>query len=340
MAAKYLSKVAELTGLQHCPKQGPFGESEGAVMGTRNGFIVAIGPAKDGNTSSVNIMVRFPDGSTAETVRKALENSGPLAVALETDKVGDKQLKKATIVTDGVIWKWEYSFGKPKPEKIASLAGALADALKGPVPDFQGKCEKCRNTSVSELTLLDTIPVYYCASCQFKIQGEVEQSAREYEAIEPNLFGGMLFGGVATVVGALAWGGVAYAINRIFLYGAILIGYMVAFAVIKGMGRINLIGQVAIGLFTVLSVVLGDVLFYTLALMKSENIPFSTDLVSQIVANFWAIETSYEGGVLSLVFALAGAGFAIYTARGAKPAFAVVFTPLAPADKANAAGMS
>ncbi|MEO6119907.1 MAG: hypothetical protein ABIP12_04390 [Terriglobales bacterium] len=340
MADKYWSKLAELTGLQHCPKQGPFAQSDGAVMGARNGYILAVGPAKDGNASLVNIMVRFPENTVEQSTRMALENSGALAVALETDKVGDKQLKKVVIGPDGIVWKMDYSLSKPKAEKVATVANALVDAIKGQVPDFQGKCEQCRTAAVSEILLMNGIPVYYCAGCQFKVQAALDEAAREYGAMESNLFLGIFYGGVAAVVGALAWGGVAYGINKIFLFGAILIGLLVAWAVIKGMGRLNFIGHVAIGGLTVLSVLMGDVLFYTLSVMKEQNVAFSGELVGQIVANFWAIETDSQGGILSLVFGLAGAGYAIYTGRAAKPDFKVAFTPLAPGDQAKAAGMS
>jgi len=337
MADKYLSQVAQLTALRHCPKQGPFGESDGVAIGNRNGYIVAIGPAKDGDQSTISIMVRFPE-VPEETVRAALRHSSTLAVALETGSVEDKHLKKATLGPDVLLWKLEYTFGKPKAEKVAALAIALADSLKGAVPDFQGKCENCRSQSVSEIMLMNGIPVYYCGSCQFKLQGETEQIARDYEAMDANIFNGVLFGFAASVVGAIAWGGVAYALNRIFLWGAILIGYMVAWAVIKGMGRINLAGQVSIGVFTVLSVLMGDVLFYTLSVMKLEQVPFSMELVTNIVANFWAIETDSDGGLFSLLFALGGAGYAIYT-KGRKPKFQAIFEPLAPADQAKAVGL-
>lgn len=337
MADKYLAKVAELTALRHCPKQGPFGESDGVAIGNRNGYIVAIGPAKDGNQSTISIMVRFPD-VPEETVRTALLNSSTLAVALETGSVEEKHLKKATIGPDALLWKLEYTFGKPKAEKVAALTIALTDSLKGVVPDFQGKCEQCRSQSVSEIMLMNSMPVYFCSGCQFKLQGETDQVARDYEAMEANLMGGILFGSLAAAVGALAWGGVAYAINRIFLWGAIGIGFLVAWAVIKGMGRINLAGQIAIGVLTVLSVMMGDVLFYTLSVMKLEQVPFSFELVANIIANFWAIETDSSGGIASMLFALGGAGYAVYS-MGRKPKFQAVFERLAPADEAKAVGL-
>ena len=339
MADKYWSKVAELTGLRHCPKQGPFGEKDGAVIGSRGGYIVAIGPGKDGNQSSVKIMLRYPNNTGGDAVRTALQNSNPLAVALETDAVSDKHLKKVTIGPDALLWKWEYSFGKPKPEKIAALANALVDSIKGFVPDFQGKCEQCRSASVTEVMLMNNIPVFYCAACQFKVQGEVDQSARAYEQTESNLFLGLMYGGAAACVGAIAWGGTAYLINRIFLWGAILIGYMIAWALIKGMGRINLAGQIAIGGLTIFSVMAGDILFYTLQVMKEQQIAFSFQVVSAVIANFWAIETDSSGGIFSMIFALVGAGYAVYS-KGRKPEFKVAFVPLAPTEETKAAGLS
>src|SRR5437868_11246557 len=263
MADKYWGKVAELTGLLHCPKEGPYGQGDGAVMGVRNGYIVAIGPAKDGKVSSVKVMVRFPKNLTSPPIKAALGNSPALATALQVASVGEKELKNVSVLADGVIWAFKYSFGKPKAEKIAAVAIAMVDALKGVVPDFQGKCEECRSVGVSEVLLKNKLPVFYCSGCQFKAQAESQEVLRQYEAQESNLFLGLIYGCVAAALGAIAWGGVAVLANRIFLWGGVLIGYMVAWAVIKGMGRINLAGQIAIGVLTVASVIAGDFFYYT-----------------------------------------------------------------------------
>ena len=105
MADKYWSKVAELTGLLHYPKEGPYAQSDGAVMGVRNGYILAIGPAKDGKVSSVKIMVRFPKTADNPPIGAALRNSPPLTAALEVAAIGDKEVKNASILKDGVIWR-------------------------------------------------------------------------------------------------------------------------------------------------------------------------------------------------------------------------------------------
>src|SRR5712672_364277 len=275
MADKYWGKVAELTGLLHCPKEGPYGQGDGAVMGVRSGYIVAIGPAKDGKVASVKIMVRFPKNLTSPPIKAALGNSPALAAALEVGSVGEKELKNVSVLTDGVIWKWTYSWAKPKPEKVAAVAIAMVDALKGVAPDFQGKCEDCRSAGVSEVLLKNKLPVFYCSGCQFKAQAASQEVLRQYEAQESNLFLGLIYGCVAAALGAIAWGGVAVLANRIFLWGGVLIGYMVAWAVIKGMGRINLAGQIAIGVLTVASVIAGDFVFYTGAVVMHNNVPLS-----------------------------------------------------------------
>jgi hypothetical protein len=129
----------------------------------------------------------------------------------------------------------------------------------------------------------------------------------------------------AAAVGGLAWGLIAYAINYIFLYGAILIGFMVATGVIKGTGKVTRFGQIIIPVLTVASVLFGDAIFYTLIVMKEEHIAFSARLLKAVVVHLWQIEMQ-GSGVLSLLFGLVGAGYSLYSAR--KPKFQAVFQPL------------
>ena len=101
---------------------------------------------------------------------------------------------------------------------------------------------------------------------------------------------------------------------------------MVGKAVVYGMGKVTWPGRILIGLLTVASVLSGDVLFYTLAVMKEQNLPFSKELMLEIVNNFWSIETSAEGGIAAIAFALIGAGIVIFSTR--KPEFQARFVPL------------
>jgi hypothetical protein len=169
--------------------------------------------------------------------------------------------------------------------------------------------------------------MFICATCQEKVRHELNQAAEKYEMITPNYPNGLVLGLGAAVLGGLAWGLVAYGLNYIFLYGAILIGYLVAAAVLRGTGKVTRFGQIVIPVLTIASVLFGDAIFYTLIIMKQEHVAFSGKLLSAVVLNLWEIEIQ-GSGVLSLLFGLVGAGYALYSAR--KPKFQAVFQPLGP----------
>ncbi|HUE54616.1 MAG TPA: hypothetical protein VMO76_02210 [Candidatus Udaeobacter sp.] len=313
----YLQQVASLTGLQYFPQQGPWTRKSGSVIGARDGYIACIGFDRSREGAKVAILLRFKKIADPEALKKSLKDSPSLP--------GKKPGKLAAVGNDFLRWEWKYSFTKPKAEELVKFTNALRDALKPLVPGFDGKCEHCGSSSTSALTLMNGMPSYICSGCQQKVQQEMDQAAVNYQAIEPNYPNGLVLGMVAALLGGMAWGLVAYGINRIFLYGAILIGYFVSWGVIKGTRKVTRFGQVIIPILTVASVLFGDAIFYTLAVMRNENVPFSAQLLKTILAHLWEIE-SKGGGVLTLIFALVGAGYALYAAR--QPKFKATFEPL------------
>jgi hypothetical protein len=313
----YLQQVATLTGFQYFPNQGPWRRKSGSVIGSRDGYVTAMGFNRVGNAANVVILIRFKNAPDPVSLKASLtENSA-------VPKKG--QGKLAATGADFIRWEWKYSFTKPKAEKVAALANALREALKPLAAGFDGRCEHCTSSSTSSLILMNGLPSYICAGCQQKVQQDLNVAAMNYQAIEPNYPNGLALGVGAALLGGIAWGGVAYAINYIFLYGAILIGYLVSAAVIKGTRKVTRFGQVAIPILTVASVLFGDAIFYTLAVMRSQKIPFTMQLLQAVLANMWEIEMK-GSGVLTLIFALVGAGYALYAAR--KPQFKATFEPL------------
>ena len=306
----YLQQVASLTGLQYFPRQGPWSRKSGSAIGTRDGYVAAIGFDRSREGAKIVILLRFKKVADPESLKSSFKESP----SLPKKKPG----KLAAVGNDFVRWEWKYSFTKPKAEEVAKFTDALREALKPLAPGFDGRCEHCASTSTPSLTLMNGLPSYVCPGCQQKIQQEMNQAGMNYEALEPNYPNGLVLGVVAALLGGIAWGVVAYAINYIFLYGAILIGYFVSWGVIKGTRKVTLFGQILIPFLTVASVLFGDAIFYTLIVMKSEKVPFSGQLLQAILVHLWEIE-SKGNGVLSLVFALVGAGYAIYAAR--KPKF-------------------
>ncbi len=311
----YLKEIATITGLQHYPLQGPWGRKSGSVIGARDGYVTVIGFLRSREAKLV-ILLRFKKLEHPEQVKLAVSQS---------TVVSKKHGKLAEVGNDFLRWEWKYSFTKPKAEDVARLADALRESIKPVAQGFDGRCEHCASSSTSTLTLMNGLPIFICPGCQEKVHHELDQAAINYDAIVPNYPNGLVLGIGAAVLGGLAWGLVAYAINRIFLYGAILIGYFVAGGVLKGTGKVTRFGQVIVLIFTVASVLFGDAIFYTLAIMKHENAPFSSKLLGAVLSHLWEIESA-GSGVLSLVFALVGAGYALYAAR--KPKFKAAFQPL------------
>ena len=311
----YLKQIATLTGLQHYPLQGPWGRKSGTVIGTRDGYVTAIGFLRS-REAKIVILVRFKKIEQPELVKSAVSQS---------TAVSKKHGKLAEVGNDFLRWEWKYSFTKPKAEDVTRLADALRESIKPVAQGFDGRCEHCTSASTQAMTLMNGVPVFICPGCQEKVHHELDQAAINYDAIVPNYPNGLALGIGAAVLGGVAWGLVAYAINRIFLYGAILIGYFVAGGVLKGIGKVTRFGQVIIPIFTVASVLFGDAIFYTLAIMKHEGAPFSTRLLGAVLSHLWGIERE-GGGVLTILFALVGAGYALYAAR--KPKFKAAFQPL------------
>jgi hypothetical protein len=310
---EYLQQVATLAGLRHYPQQGPWSKKSGSAVGTRDNYITAIGFSKKGNAAILVILLRFKKTEQPDQVKSALKSA-----AMKKGKLGE-------VGDNFVRWEWQYSFTKPKAEEVAKLVEDLRTAIKPVTIPFDGRCEKCASTSTNSLTLLNGLPMYICASCQELVRHELNQAAERYEMITPNYPNGLVLGLGASALGGLAWGLLAYGLNRIFLYGAILIGFAVAKGVIKGTGKVTRFGQVVIPVLTVASVLFGDAIFYTLSVMKEERLVFSGKLLKAVVVHLWQIEMR-GSGVLSVLFGLVGAGYALYSAR--KPKFQAVFQPL------------
>jgi hypothetical protein len=309
----YLQQVAGLTGLRHYPQQGPWSKKSGSVMGTRDNYVTAIGFSHSGQAASLVVLLRFKKLEQPELVKSALKDA-----AIKKGKLG-------AVGNDFLRWECRYSFSKPKAEEVAKLVEDLRTAIKPMTTAFDGRCEQCASATTQSLTLLNGMPMFICAACQEKMRHELNQAAEKYEMITPNYPNGLVLGLGAAALGGLAWGLVAYGLNRIFLYGGILIGYLVAAAVLKGTGKVTRFGQIIIPMLTIASVLFGDAIFYTLAIMKQEHLAFSAKLLKAVVLHLWEIEI--EGsGVLTLLFALVGAGYALYSAR--KPKFQAVFQSL------------
>lgn len=310
---EWLSQLSKLTGLSYYQAHRAFGDKSGALIGTPDGYIVAVGLGKaEGGNAAVKIFLRYAKTQAPEQVRQALDPAkGKFKL------VSDESTATLTRT---------YSFAKPDASAIAEDLRNLLSALKTCVAGINGKCEECGRAE-PQLVLLNDLPTCYCSGCQVQLSQKLDAAAVQYENLESNLLLGLLFGAGAALLGSIAWGGVAYLLHRISLWIAIIIGLFVGKAVVKGIGKVTWSARIMIGLFTAASVAFGDAIYYALMVAKEHHLAFVPAL-KVVLHNFWAIETDAHGGIVSILFGLIGAGIVMYSTR--KPAFKARFTPLEP----------
>ena len=320
---KWLRQLSNFTGLPYYEEHKIFGDKSGALFGIRDGYIVAVGLGKvEGGHSGIKMLLRYAKTPDPTLVKQALDPAKGKFKQVATDAT------TATLVRT-------YSFGKPDAASVAEPLPGLLAAMRTCAGAIGGKCEECGRDE-PQMVLLNDVPTRYCPSCQVQLKQKLDAAAIEYENLEINLPLGLLYGVVGALLGSIAWGGVAYLLHRIFLWGAILIGVFVGKAVVTGIGKVTWTARVMIGVLTAASVAFGDAIFYALSAMSRDHVAFIAALKA-VLANFWKIETDSDGGVISILFGLIGAAFVMYNTR--KPAFKARFVTLeTPATALSGAG--
>jgi hypothetical protein len=309
---EWLGQLSKLTNLPYYQEHRIFGDKSGALIGITDGYVVAVGLGKYGNNAAVKMTLRYAKSQNCEQITQALDPAKGKFKHLTADET------TATLVRT-------YSFAKPDAADVAEKLRELLTGLKTCASPINSKCEEC-GKSEQQLMLLNDLPTYYCSSCQVQLTQKLDAAAVAYENLETNLPLGMLYGLVAALLGSIAWGGVAFLLHRIFLWGAIGIGLLVGKAVVKGTGKVTWTARIMIGLLTAASVAFGDAIFYALTAMKEVQIPFMHAL-KLVLLNFWKLETDSDtSGIASILFGLIGAGVVVYGTR--KPAFKARFVAL------------
>lgn len=328
MSSKYMTQLARATGLPYYPKQGPYGSQpfnrSGNLIGAMQGYLVAagLGQAGGNNKYCVRLLIRFKKGAQPAMLAQAIENSAAVAAAVGSPAGTIKVKKHFTVGDDFVDWPCTYNFRKPSPEKVLELLQAVIEAIRPIAGPFDSRCEMCQ-TPVTGITLLNKTPGYYCPACQEKTSRELDAAAREYAQRDSNLFAGVLYGAGAALLGSLAWGVIAYAIDTIFLAGAMLIGVWVGRSFYKGMGKVNWVGRIFVFAFTIASVLVGDAVFLLLVVMKRYHLAFSFHLLARVFGSLSTLERQNFGSVL---FGVIGAAWVMYKVRA--PSFRSKFEPL------------
>ncbi len=341
MAAKNPAQLAGLLNLSSMDKGGPLGAA--CALGAIDGYPVAVawnrrakpgavGVRHDGTQGrpTVTFLVRFKKGTLsvppAEFGGKIATSSRLLGAMERTPSAGSGK-NAVTVAPDAVFFYWDYTLRAPKPEAAAGVLRALVDIVKASAAPVGDDCEVCGSTRTGELGTINRALVSVCAGCRERMGEEDRRAIEAYESRASNPLLGTAAGLGAAAGGALLWGGVAYSLHRIFLYGGILIGIGIAWAVNKGMGKVNLYGRVLSVALTIASVLAGDFFFMWLSAADELKEPATLDLAQRLLPHFFAIEFADSSGYLSVLFGVLGAVYILFVNR--PPVAKRVFVPLA-----------
>jgi hypothetical protein len=235
----WMTRLAGLTDLRRYRAREYGVEGLGdAVVGVREGYIVALGPrwesTRAGGGKFIRFFIRFTPTeektlTTAMTKCKAIFKGEELIVEAEwgapedeeeeperpealgrkerqAESHGQASSDDSESTRDSFTWDWEYYIHRPDPEQVFELLNAFVNTLKPVAPPLPQTCEICKKISVSELTLRNGTPGYYCDTCQEKKTERFRRKVREYEQRPVNQQKGLAYGLISAVAAGVVAG--------------------------------------------------------------------------------------------------------------------------------------
>ncbi len=312
MPKRFVPKLAAQLGLRLSKTED---SALVAAYGVLEGYVVVAGPSLLDASPTVQILIRFPAYPQSESVRQRIETDPQILAARGLSELTGRHRKELHVNQEFVLWTWGYVLWPPTAERVAALARALTAVLRQQVPAFEGKCEVCRKSGVSEVTLRETLPVLACEACQEDVDSRTELLAAAYDAMPTNLPAGIVFGLAAAVAGSLAWAALEYWLERVFPGWATTIGAFIGWAVVRGMGKRDRFARVLTAVLTVLSVLGGDLLYLVVTAAEELARLINPDLIKLVFLNFLRIEMQGRG-ILTLLFALGGGVWVLHRMDG------------------------
>ncbi|MBI3270916.1 MAG: hypothetical protein HYZ53_18080 [Planctomycetes bacterium] len=228
------------------------------VFGEKSGCLVQLAVGKKGDNDAylvTTVRFAFPGTGSTDSLAAALDRNP--ALAAQGIKSKSLSVKEGLLVykrARGFFLSW------PSAEDTARDIEAVLAAIRAAVSALPTKCRLCGGSTPGEPVLLDGIVDRVCAGCLGKIEKEVERERSEYETRPTNLPAAIAVAAVLGVIGAVGWAAITVATNTMFWLVAIGIGVLVGFGTAKAAGKGGLPVQALGACFTLLSVLLGQVL--------------------------------------------------------------------------------
>ena len=245
--ADTVAQVGSRLGLKSVPDRK-------LAYGIRDGYLVEVACGRDGNTECIVEIIRHGDAARDPAVREAIGRSAEVTAK----GVKPKRVK----VEDGMVVHRHpvIFFQRPGADSVADEVDALLHAVQTASPPAPARCRVCGSESGAEPVLLNGVVDRVCPACTERLQHEVRQAMERYDAAPLNLPLAVLTAAVLAVLGAVVWAGLAVATHRVFWFVAIGAGLLIGWGTTMAAGKRALPVQVTAAVFTLVSVLLGELL--------------------------------------------------------------------------------
>ncbi|HEY6866555.1 MAG TPA: hypothetical protein VI792_04815, partial [Candidatus Eisenbacteria bacterium] len=262
------------------------------MAGSYRGYLVKLGWLGDRHLEFY-ALIRFPKGPEPGVIRQRLLADPALAELPGWSKIkpadgqkgsglvaisngGAIQLAQGNVVgarplvvgDSSAMWTRPCPWRRPSVDQLQGWVDKLMVSLAQNARPFEGRCEECGATVGERFVMVNGVPVHLCEPCQQALVQKGQAAAERYEQGEARHALGALAAAAAAVVGGAAWALISFFTERMFALVAIGIALLVGFFYRVAAKKMDFLGQVIGVAFTIAGVLIGDILFFTLLVMK------------------------------------------------------------------------
>lgn len=192
------ARLAERLGLRHLTRRGPLGLRTPVLVGERDGYLVAVAPSHSINASSVDVLVRFPQGHTvrgfADDLKKDLRR---------------RRRRHVTVGDGAVVQRLPYAVFPPRAASVARATDDVVAAMRERVRALDRTCEYCHRPEGLGVYVWDGAPLLACEPCMTGFLRGEREALESVEALPPDSRGGVATGAAAAGALGIALGAIA-----------------------------------------------------------------------------------------------------------------------------------
>ncbi len=237
-----------------------------ALVGDRDGYLVAIGSTWTLNRSSVDLLVRFPQRHTVLGFREDLLRNPALVAGFGRRRRLPRRVRRNIFLADGsVLVRLPYDAFPPSIPRIERVLDGLIAAMHDHVRTLERLCESCGGPSDLGIYLADGIPALICEPCVSTYRDREQEIVRQVRELEPDIGEGALVGTAAAIAFGIAVGALSsIGTSLVVQIGALIaapaffaIGYLAAAFASRGFVGSNFVSTVLKLPFAALGALIG-----------------------------------------------------------------------------------